>query len=136
MTAIATVTGAIATIGAAVTGIVSADDPPQEKLDSAQMPALYVLTGAAEYDTDSRGVTRTTRRYRVRVAVAPTGQATPPLLESRVRVLIPLLQAAYVANPTLNRTVLTSYVLGDSGITILPEYNAVGFEMQLEVRDI
>ena len=136
MTTIATITGAIVAIGGAVTGIVAADDPPQEKLDSAQMPALYVLTGAAEYNTDDRGITRTTRRYRVRVAVAPTGQATPPLLESRVRTLIPLLRAAYVANPTLNRTVLTSYALGDSGITILPEYGAVGFEMQLEVWDV
>lgn len=127
---------AIVTVGGAVSGIVSAGDPPPEKIDSAEMPALYVFTGPSTYNTDMYAVVEETRQYRVRVAVAPEGQANPPLLESRVRTLIPLIRAAFVAVPTLNRVVLRCSVLGDSGVIQLPEYNAVGFEVRLEVLDV
>jgi len=133
---IATIGAAIAAIGATVSGMVSAGDPPPEKLDSAEMPALYVFTGPATYDTATYGFHRETRQYRVRVAVAPEGQATPPVIEARVRTLLPLVSAAFIAAPTLNRTVLQATVLGDSGVILLPEYGAVGFELRLEVNDV
>jgi len=132
---IAATCAAIAVIGATVTGIVQATDPPPEKIDSAEMPALYVFTGPATYDTSTYGFHRETRQYRVRVAVAPEGQATPPVIETRVRTLLPLVNATFIAAPTLNRTVLQATVLGDSGVILLPEYGAVGFELRLEVLD-
>lgn len=132
---IAATCAAIAAIGKAVSGIVSADDPPPEKLDSAEMPALYVFTGPATYDTSTYGFHRETRQYRVRVAVAPEGQATPPVIETRVRTLLPLVSAALIATPTLNRAAWQATVVGDSGVILLPEYGAVGFELRLEVLD-
>lgn len=132
---IATICAAIAAIGKTVSGIISADDPPPEKLDSAQMPALYVFTGPATYDTSTYGFHREVRQYRVRVAVAPDGQATAPFIEARVRTLIPLVSAAFIAAPSLNRATFQATVVGDSGVIPLPEYGAVGFELRLEVLD-
>jgi hypothetical protein len=125
----------IVAIGATVSGIFNASDPPPEKLDSAEMPALYVFTGPATYDTSTYGFHRETRQYRVRVAVAPEGQATPPVIEARVRTLLPLVSAALIAAPTLNGKAWQATVLGDSGVILLPEYSAVGFELRVEVLD-
>jgi hypothetical protein len=136
MSTMAEICAAIAAIGKTVSGIVNASDPPPEQLDSASMPALYVFTGGAEYDGDPDGFTPETRQYRVRVAVAPLGQTTPPVIEARVRTLLPLVRAAFIAAPTLNRSVLQSTPLGDSGVVQLPEYGAVGFELRLAVLDI
>jgi len=136
MSTIAQVCAAIVAVGGAVSGIATATDPPPEKLDSAQMPALYVRTGDATWDMSSYLMPKSTRAYRARVAIAPLGQANPPLLESRVReLLIPLVTAYYNA-PTLNRVVLQATVSSDGGIVILPEYDAVGFEIVLEVVDV
>jgi hypothetical protein len=134
MSITATCAGIVA-IGKTVSGIVSADDPPPEKIDSAEMPALYVFTGPATYDTSTYGFHREVRQYRVRVAVAPEGQATPPFIEARVRTLLPLVSAALIAAPTLNRAAWQATVVGDSGVIQLPEYSAVGFELRLEVLD-
>ncbi len=136
MSTIEQVCAAIVALAGAVTGIISAGDPPPEKLDSAEMPAVYVFTGSAAYDTARYSVTEETRQYRVRVAIAPDGAATPPYLEKRVRTLIPLMRTAFVNAPTLNRVVLQCSVLGDSGVIQLPEYGAVGFEVRLEVLDV
>lgn len=132
---IADICAAIAEIGGEVAGILSAADPPPQKLDTAQMPAVYVLTGAAEY-VFPENLDEERRQFRVRVAVAPLGQADPPLLEARIRTMIPLVKAAFVAEPTLGRSVLLCTVLGDSGVILLPEYNAVGFELRLEVWNV
>lgn len=134
MSSIADICAAIVALGGAVTGIVSAADPPPAKIDTAQMPALYVLTGAAEY-TDEH-INEERRQYRVRVAVAPTGEANPPLLEARIRTLLPLVKAKFIDNPTITRTALLCTPLGDSGVILLPEYNAVGFELRLEVWNV
>jgi hypothetical protein len=125
---------AIVEIGKGVSGIVSATDPPPPKIDTAQMPALYVLTGSAEYDDEH--INEEHRQYRVRVAIAPTGEANPQLLETHLRILIPLVKLAFLIEPTLNRAALLCTVLGDSGVILLPEYSAVGFEVRLEVWDV
>jgi len=135
-----TICSAIKTIGAAISGITAAIDPPPAGLVSAQMPALYVFSGPATTDWASQGDEGgvETRLYRVRVAIAPEAEATPPLLETRIRTLLPAVRDAFAARPSLGSTVgvVEARVLGDSGPIALPEYNAVGFELRLEVQDL
>src|SRR5688572_23188807 len=60
-----------------------------EKLDTAEIPAQYTLTGSAN-ETDEFGENEEyiVRIYRVQVAVIPTGQANPTAREQLGRELL------------------------------------------------
>jgi hypothetical protein len=111
------------------------------KLDTAELPALYSLTGSAQYNESARGETweEVTRLYRIQVPVVPTGQATPELRESLCQPLIEKVVYTFNEYPTLNNCANVRAngvsVLSDSGIVVLPEWGAkyVGFEVRLQV---
>lgn len=136
---IETVCEAIREIGQDISGIKMAFDPPPAKLDTASLPALYVLTGPATHDWLRAGSDGDyeTREYRVQVAVLPLGQATPQASEERARPLVTAVRDAFVARPGLGplEDVLQMTVLGDSGVVRLPDYGEqfIGFEMRLRV---
>lgn len=130
---------AIAAIGANITGITKAFIIPPAKLDTADLPALYVLTSSANNDFEADGdeLVEKVRTYRIQVAGIPTGQADP---ETREGLLAPIIEAVVIAfssYPNLNNTagVQESLPKSDSGIVILPEYGMqfVGFEVRLQV---
>ena len=110
-------------------------------LDTAQLPALYSLTGSATYNESTMGewFEEVTRIYRIQVPVVPIGQANPETRESLCRPLIE--KTAYTFNqyPTLGNCQGVRAngvrVLSDSGIVVLPEWGAkfVGFEIRLQV---
>lgn len=139
---------AIAEIGTEIIGankLTTAFATAPEKLDTAELPALYTLTGAATNDESTFGENeeRITRMYRVQVAVIPTGQATPTIRETTCRELLELVSKQLSKHPFLKNTasstsnlgVEEAQVVGDSGIVILPEFgmNFVGFEIRLKV---
>jgi hypothetical protein len=133
---------AIATIGDGITGITTAYSTPPAGLDTAQLPALYPLTGRAEYDNRSVGADAfiIRRFYRVQVAVIPVGQGTPNEIESRCRALIDAVRKAFAKQPQLDRvsTVQNSIPVADTGIVRLEEYGSkfIGFDMTLMVDEI
>lgn len=110
------------------------------KLDSAELPAVYSLTGSATYDESELGEKWevVTRLYRVQVAVVPIGLANPEIRESKCQPLLELVTHHLSGFPTLNNTahVKKARVLSDSGIVVLPEFAAkyVGFEIRLQVQ--
>ncbi len=131
------VCAAIAAIGATVEGITAAVDPPPPKLDTAQLPALYVLTGPASYEWDG-DVGYETRTFRVQVAVAALGQGAPDSLEARCRPILVAVRDAFASHPYLNRTVgvKEAILVGDSGVIVPSEEKGqfAGLEFQLRVR--
>lgn len=140
---IETVPPAIVVIGEGVSGILTAKDPPPAQIDTAQLPCLFVFTGEASCDWELLGdpdVGVESRTYRVQVAVVPRNQATPETRETRCRPLIGAVRDALASRPSLGGVtgVLNSVVTGDSGVAILPEYEAkfIGFEVRLEVTEI
>jgi len=64
-----------------------------EKLDTAELPAQYTLTGSGT-DSNVFGETEeyVKRVYRVQVAVIPIGQATPTIRETKCRELLELVR--------------------------------------------
>jgi hypothetical protein len=132
---------ALANTHKAALGLIIAKDPPPPALDTASLPALYVWTGPAQYSASQLGAdfTLETRLYRVQVAVAPEGEASPELLETRARPILTAVRDLYLGWPQLNRTtwIQSSAPISDSGVIILPEYggNFVGFELRLQVAE-
>lgn len=133
----------IASVGGAATGITKYFDPPPASLSTADLPALYVYTGAATDDYEANGdfFTTVTRRYQVQVAVLPRGQANPQDREDKTRPILEAVKKAYWNKPFLGGTVLGLQwcrVVGDSGVVILPDWGAeyVGVSINLEVLSI
>lgn len=113
-------------------------NPPPAKIDTAEMPAVYVFTGPATDDLAGGGedTDRETRVYAVQCAVLPNGQGTARERETRCRPLLVALKDALRARPHLGTNyVERSSVLGDSGIVVLPDYDGanIGFEIRLSV---
>ena len=127
----------IAELGATITGIVSAKDPPPAKWDTAELPALYVLTGGADYTHEGDDLRSDIRIYRIQVAVLSVGVANAYLRETRCRPLIVAVRDFFDARPSLGGLAGVSdvRVVRDSGVVILPEYDNlfIGFELQLRV---
>ena len=130
---------AIATIAGTVTGITKAFEYSPAKIDTAELPALYILTGDANNDFEIIGddMVQTTRTYRLQVACVPTGQASA---ETREALIPPIIEATvnkFAGAPFLNGTigVKNSLPKSDSGIVVLPEFGMmfVGFEVRLQV---
>lgn len=128
------------TVGA-VSYTLRGHNPPPGKLDTADLPAVYTLTGAATDDFQSGGSDsdRETRVYRVQVAVLPVGQGTPAERETRCAPILVAVKDALRARPHLGVAfVERAVVLGDSGIVILPEFDGafIGFEIRLQVTEL
>jgi hypothetical protein len=122
-------------------GLATAKDPPPATLDTAVLPCLYVWTGPGQYSAVSLGsdAVMETRLYRLQVAVAPEGEASPEFLEARTRPILVAVRDLYFGWPQLDATdwVQTSAPASDSGVILLPEYGGkyVGFELRLEVQE-
>lgn len=133
---------ALIAIGATVTGVTSAIDPPPANPTTAVLPLLYVFTGPATVLEDEHGETWDTlvRQFRLQVAVIPTGQGDPNTRETLVRPLIDAAVDKFRSYPQLNglKFVERLRVVSDSGVAILPEYGGkfIGFEVRLEVQYI
>jgi hypothetical protein len=132
---------ALAAANKAALGIETAKDPPPAALDTALLPCLYVWTGPAQYSAVDLGsdYVLETRLYRVQVAVAPEGEATPEMLEARTRPILTAARDMYFSWPQINATtwVQTSQPISDSGVILLPEYGSkfVGFELRVQVSE-
>lgn len=132
---------AIKSIGQTITGLITVFDLAPEKLDSAELPALYPLTSQASYNQAVKGesMVEVVRVYRVQVPVIPIGLANPQTRESMCQPLIESVVNKYQGYPTLNNCAFVRAngvsVLSDSGIVVLPEWGAkyVGFEIRLQV---
>ena len=146
---IATVTAALKTICNGVTGVTSdsvtlttkAYDPPPPNADSVKLPAVYVFTGAATFDTEtSADDVGVMREYEVHCAVLAEGHATPELREKHCRPLLETLRAKLLQYPSLGgvATVQSMTPTGDGGIDILPEYGGlyVGFIITISVFEL
>jgi hypothetical protein len=129
----------VSTLGAAVTGITLAVDPPPPKLDTANLPALWAFTGPAVNDDEvlGEGMILTSRSIRVQVAVIPLGRGDPATRESLCRPLLEAVREKYYTTSSLRSLawIQDVRVMGDSGIVVLPEYGSqyIGFEVRLEV---
>ena len=132
---------ALKVVAEKVVGLQSVFDPPPPKIDSAQLPALYILTGG----TDSEDITdnnfiATSRMYRVQVAVMPIGQGNPYSRETIARPLIENVKSVFRKYPSLGgaQGVQSMKVVNDSGIVILPEYGMkfIGFEVTLRIISV
>lgn len=113
-------------------------NPPPAKADTAQLPGVWTFTGPATYIDGADWLTEE-RTYLVQCAVLPVGQGTPAEREQRCRPLLVALRAALIAHPHLGVAfVQRTRLLGDSGITVLPEYDGafIGFELRLGVTEI
>lgn len=129
---------AIAGIFEGFTGLKKAFEIAPSKLDTAELPALYTLTGSGN-DSNQYGESEeyTSRTYRIQIAVIPIGQATPEIRETLCRDLMENVRRELKRYPSLDGTegVERARVIGDSGIVILPEFGMkfVGFEIRLQV---
>lgn len=142
-----TVAAAIAAIAQALPPVVistnvslsfHASDPLPPKIDTAEMPLVYTLTGAATDSSDAgEDFDRETRLYLVQCAVLKVGQGTPDERETRGRPLLIALKDALKAAPHLGTAfVEQARVLGDSGIVVLNEYDGLNIGFQISVSVI
>jgi hypothetical protein len=116
-------------------------NPPPPKIDTAELPAVYAVTGSATDDEDSAGddQVRETRTYAVRVPVMPEGQGTAQEREKRCRPILQAVKAKLRQYPHLGVAgVERARVIGDSGITLLPDWDGafIGFEVRLQVVEL
>jgi hypothetical protein len=132
----------LATIGAAIPHqpAVTAYDPPPAGLKTANLPALFVYTGAASHNEGEMGENfiSTTRRFYVQIAVIPTGQGDPNTREKSVRPLLEAALAHFHQYPHFSDISFVERVTvaSDSGISILPEYGGIfiGFEIPIDIK--
>lgn len=127
-------------LGAEVTGIRRAVDPPAPSLDSGDLPAMWIFTDPAthaEGEIDEE-TTSSVRMFRLQVAVLTLGEGDPHTRESRCRPLLDLVLKKFRGVPSLRNLAFINLasVVGDSGIVILPEYGSrfIGFEIRIRVR--
>lgn len=137
---LSTIRAAITELGKEIPGIESCLYPPPGTLDTATLPALYVLIGESIDDSATLGAERILERreWRIQVAVAPYGEGNIAQIEEAAETLIPNTKAVYHNNPGLDGVngVQNSRVIGDTGTGMLQEYGGkyVGFEVRLEVE--
>lgn len=117
--------------------IKKAEDPPPPRLDSGDLPALWVFSGQSTEQDITEAQIFTTRIFRVQVAVLTLAQGDPWTRERYCRPLMDAMMDLYHRYPKLNGLagVRSSDAKSNSGIVILPEYGAkfIGFETRLEV---
>jgi hypothetical protein len=134
----------IALIGAEITGISSTGvfDPPPANLQTADLPAMFTWTSAAQHNESMLGedFVETTRRFYVQIAVIPMGQGDPNTREKLARPLIEATLTTFRKHPKLKGLDwIEKVVVGsDSGIIILPEYGGkfIGVEIPLDITYI
>ncbi len=124
-----------------VTLTIKAYDPPPASLDSVKLPASYVFTGAAEFDTDTYGPDQigVSREYEVHCAVLAEGNATPELREKHCRPLLDALRDKLLQYTNAGVAGLQQMpAVSDSGIVTLPEYGGlyVGFVITINTLEI
>ncbi len=146
---IATICAALKTVCNGTTGVTSdsvtltikAYDPPPASLDSVKLPASYVFTGAAEFDTETYGSDSigVAREYEVHCAVLAEGNATPELREKHCRPLLDALRDKLLQYTNAGGSGLQQMpAVSDSGIVTLPEYGGlyVGFIITINTLEI
>ena len=146
---IATICAALKTVCNGTSGItadsvtltIKAYDPPPASLDSVKLPASYVFTGAAEFDTDTYGSDQigVSREYEVHCAVLAEGNATPELREKHCRPLLDALRDKLLQDTNAGVAGLQQMpAVSDSGIVTLPEYGGlyVGFVITINTLEI
>jgi hypothetical protein len=110
-------------------------DPPPAQLNTAQLPAVYALTGASAYEWGSDyGIE--TREYRLQCAVEAAEQSNRATRETQVRALIVALRDQFAGYPHLGVDgVQMATVISDTGPVDIEDRNGVfvGFEITLEV---
>lgn len=127
-------------IGGDVVGIRRAFDPPPPKLDSGDLPALWIFTDRSSIDAETDGIVNTSRTFRIQVAVLTLSEGDPYTRETRCRPLLDLVSSKFQGTPTLRNLPFVrpmgASVLSDSGIVILPEFGGqfIGFEVRLQVQ--
>ena len=134
----------IALIGKEISGINTNGvfDPPPANLTTADLPAVFVWTGAGSHDENVMGenFVNTTRLFYFQVAVIPLGQGDPNTRETLIRPLLEAALATLRKYPKLKglEWIERMTVNTDSGVIILPEYGGkfIGFEIQLGVKYI
>ncbi len=147
---IAATCAALKTILNGVTGVTSdsvtlavkAYDPPPASMDSVKLPAAYVFTGGAEFDTENYGADfiGVTREYEVHVAVLAEASATPELREKHCRPLLESIRTRLMMYPSLGNvaTLQSMTAASDSGVIVLPEYGGIhiGFTITINTLEI
>lgn len=147
---IAAVCAALKTICNGVTGVTSdavtltikAYDPPPASLDSVKLPAVYVLTNGADYDTTVYGSdnVQVTREYTVTCAVLAENASNLEVREKHCRPLIEALRDRLLMYPSLGNvaTVQMMTPISDSGVIVLPDYGGlyIGFSITITTLEI
>lgn len=120
-------------------------DPPPPKLDTPELPALYVLSGNADDGTILGAQTiDELRTYRVQVAILTLGEGSAYNRETFCRPWIAKIKNLFHSHPGLRAPlsptlfVHNSRVLSDTGVVVLPEFDGqfIGFEMRLQVEEV
>jgi hypothetical protein len=118
--------------------------PPPPKIDRAELPCLYALTGSAQDDADQEGDDAAVelRTYRLQLAVLFKDTANAYTRETFVPPWIDEIKRIFRGRPGLRVTVnestlgvMNTRVMGDSGPVILPEYDGqfIGAEIVVQV---
>lgn len=136
----AALSGVTATTSDSVALTVIAYDPPPVAMDSIKLPAAYIFTGSADYDTEaSADQYMEARAYEVHCAIGAEAQMNENIRERHARALIPAIQARLMKYQNLGvAQVLYIRVTSDSGPIVLPEYGGlyVGFIINLTVNEL
>jgi hypothetical protein len=110
---IATTIAALQALHITVTGVVTAPTVTPASINTADLPLVLTIPGAATWEQEYAGGHEQTREYVVRLYVGPVGQDT---VDEAFDAAVPIIQAigtAYQDNPTLTGAV--SHI--DTGFT-------------------
>lgn len=112
---------------------------PPVKLDSAQLPSLYVIPGPAVYRNWTETKIVIQRDYNLRVPVGTVTSSTP---EARIREIDPIITDVLVHFSGLSHMGQTDIfemrVLNDTGIRVLSDYGAkfIGFVITIQIEQM
>ena len=129
----------IAQVADGIEGIKAVHTVIPEKMDTAELPALYPVVGNASYDWRTEGpeIGIVTRTIELHVAVMPYGTGGENELEKAARALIEPVVNAFSNAITLGgvTAVQLSEVRSDTGPIRLPEFGLkyVGFIVPLSI---
>jgi hypothetical protein len=138
---VVSVPAALASVVAVSTQVKKGVDPPPPVIDTADLPLAYVLTRDATHDWQTEGEhrMRLEREYVVRVPVLGTGSGTPDQRETMCRPVLNDVVQTIAKYPQLGLTqgVNRAWVVRDSGIVVLPDFQQkwIGFEVHVRVLE-